>query len=88
MIKIEIEKNKNVLQKRLKQEIKLEIEKYIKDPVFMALVKKYAKESEEFNKNKSKIDKEHDKIIKRVFQRKKYKRFSKDNVGNKRKNTK
>ena len=84
MIKIEIEKNKNVLQKGLKQEI----EKHIKDPVFMALVKKYAKESEEFNKNKSKIDKEHDKIIKRVFQRKKYKRFSKDNVGNKRKNTK
>ena len=71
MIKIEIEKNKNVLQNGLKQEIKLEIDKYIKDPVFMALVKKYAKESEEFNKNKSKIDKEHDKIIKRVFQRKK-----------------
>ena len=71
MIKIEIEKNKNVLQKGLKQEIKLEIDKYIKDPVFMALVKKYAKESEEFNKNKSKIDKEHDKIIKRVFQSKK-----------------
>ena len=71
MIKIEIEKNKNLLQKGLKQEIKLEIDKYIKDPVFMALVKKYAKESEEFNKNKSKIDKEHDKIIKRVFQSKK-----------------
>ena len=67
MIKIEIEKSKNVLQKGLKQEI----EKHIKDPVFMALVKKYAKESEEFNKNKSKIDKEHDKIIKRVFQSKK-----------------
>ena len=67
MIKIEIEKSKNVLRKGLKQEI----EKHIKDPVFMALVKKYAKESEEFNKNKSKIDKEHDKIIKRVFQRKK-----------------
>ena len=67
MIKIEIEKSKNVLQKGLKQEI----EKHIKAPVFMALVKKYAKESEEFNKNKSKIDKEHDKIIKRVFQRKK-----------------
>ena len=71
MIKIEIEKNKNELKKGLKQEIKLEIDKYIKDPVFMALVKKYAKESEEFNKNKSKIDKEHDKIIKRVFQSKK-----------------
>ena len=71
MIKIEIEKNKNELKKGLKQEVKLEIEKYLKDPVFMALVKKYAKESEEFNKNKSKIDKEHDKIIKRVFQSKK-----------------
>ena len=71
MIKIEIEKNKNELKKGLKKEIKLEIEKYLKDPVFMALVKKYAKESEEFNKNKSKIDKEHDKIIKRVFQSKK-----------------
>ena len=71
MIKIEIEKNKNELKKGLKQEVKLEIEKYLKDPVFMALVKKYAKESEEFNKNKSKIDKEYDKIIKRVFQRKK-----------------
>ena len=70
MIKIEIERNKNELKKGLKQEIKLEIEKYLKDPVFMALVKKYAKESEEFNKNKSKIDKEHDKIIKRVFQSK------------------
>ena len=71
MIKIEIEKSKNGLKKGLKQEVKLEIEKYLKDPVFMALVKKYAKESEEFNKNKSKIDKEHDKIIKRVFQSKK-----------------
>ena len=50
--KLKIEKSKNVLQKGLKQEI----EKHIKDPVFMALVKKYAKESEEFNKNKSKID--------------------------------
>ena len=54
-----------------KSETKINIEKYIKDPVFMALVKKYAKESEEFNKNKSKIDKEHYKIIKRVFQSKK-----------------
>ena len=33
----------------------------------MALVKKYAKESEEFNKNKPAIEREHDKIIKRVF---------------------
>ena len=74
MIKIEKDekqKTKNEDKKVLKQEIKLEIEKYLKDPVFMALVKKYAKESEEFNKNKSKIDKEHDKIIKRVFQSKK-----------------
>ena len=54
-----------------KNTIKIDIEKYLKDPVFMALVKKYAKESEEFNKNKSKIDKEHDKIVKRVFQSKK-----------------
>ena len=68
---IEIEKNKNEIKKGLKQEVKLEIEKYLKDPVFMALVKKYAKESEVFNKNKSKIDKKHDKIIKRVFQSKK-----------------
>ena len=49
---------------------KIDLEKYLKDPVFMALVKKYAKESEEFNKNKSRIDKEHDKIVKRVFQSK------------------
>ena len=55
----------------IKSTIKTDIEKYLKDPVFMDLVKKYAKESEEFNKNKSKIDKEHDKIIKRVFQSKK-----------------
>ena len=54
-----------------KSAIKIDIEKYLKDPVFMDLVKKYAKESEEFNKNKSKIDKEHDKIVKRVFQSKK-----------------
>lgn len=33
----------------------------------MALVKKYAKESEEFNKNKPTIEREDDKIIKRVF---------------------
>ena len=51
--------------------IKMNIEKYTKDPVFMALVKKYAEESEKFNKNKSKIDKEHDKIFKRVFLNKK-----------------
>ena len=37
----------------------------------MALVKKYAKESEEFNKNKPAIEREHDKIIKRVFTSKK-----------------
>ena len=49
-------------------ETKIKIEKYIKDPVFMALVKKYAKESEEFNKNKSNIDEGHSQIIKRVFQ--------------------
>lgn len=49
----------------------MNIEKYTKDPVFMALVKKYAEESEKFNKNKSKIDKEHDKIFKRVFLNKK-----------------
>ena len=54
-----------------KSVIKIDIEKYLEDPVFMELVKKYAKESEEFNKNKSKIDKEHDKIVKRVFQSKK-----------------
>ena len=44
-----------------------DFEKYLKDPVFMQMVKKYSEESERFNKNKSKIDKEHDKIIKRVF---------------------
>ena len=74
MIKIEKtekEKTKNEAKDVLKKEIKIDIKKYLKDPVFMALVKKYAKESEEFNKNKSKIDKEHDKIVKRVFQSKK-----------------
>ena len=48
-----------------------DFEKYLKDPIFMQMVKKYAEESERFNKNKSKIDKEHDKIIKRVFESKK-----------------
>ena len=48
-----------------------DFEKYLKDPVFMQMVKKYSEESERFNKNKSKIDKEHDKIIKRVFEKKK-----------------
>ena len=33
-------------------EEKIEIEKYLKDPIFISLVKKYAKESEELNKNK------------------------------------
>ena len=48
-----------------------DFEKYLKDPIFMQMVKKYSEESERFNKNKSKIDKEHDKIIKRVFEKKK-----------------
>ena len=48
-----------------------DLEKYLKDPIFMQIVKKYAEESERFNKNKSQIDKEHDKIIKRVFEKKK-----------------
>ena len=48
-----------------------DFEKYLKDPIFMQMVKKYSEESERFNKNKSKIDKEHDKIIKRVFESKK-----------------
>ena len=54
-----------------KTNVIIDIEKYLKDPKFIALVKKYAKESEEFNKNKSKIDKEHDKIFKKVFLNKK-----------------
>ena len=60
-----------MIEIEIKSTTKIDIEKYLKDPVFMDLVKKYAKESEEFNKNKSKIDKEHDKIVKRVFQSKK-----------------
>ena len=60
-----------MIEIEIKSTTKIYIEKYLKDPVFMDLVKKYAKESEEFNKNKSKIDKEHDKIVKRVFQSKK-----------------
>ena len=44
-----------------------EIEKYLKDPIFMSMVKKYAKESEELNKNKKRVDKENDKIVKRIF---------------------
>ena len=31
-----------------------DFEKYLKDPVFMQMVKKYSEESERFNKNKSK----------------------------------
>ena len=68
---MKIGKTKNETKDVIKKEIKIDIEKYLKDPVFIALVKKYAKESEEFNKNKSQIDKEHDKIVKRVFQSKK-----------------
>ena len=50
----------------------INIEKYLKDPQFMSLVKKYAEESEKFNKeNKTKLDKEHDKIFKMIFSRKK-----------------
>ena len=48
-----------------------EIEKYLKDPIFMSMVKKYAKESEELNKNKKRVDKEKDKIVKRIFMDKK-----------------
>ena len=60
-----------MIEIEIKTTTKIDIEKYLKDSVFMDLVKKYAKESEEFNKAKSKIDKEHDKIVKRVFQSKK-----------------
>lgn len=45
---------------------KSNIETYLNDPVFIALVKKYAKESEKFNK----VDKEHDKIFKSIFSKK------------------
>lgn len=64
-------KNDKIEVIKIEDKIKADYEKYLKDPVFMALVKKYAKESEEFNKNKPEIEKEHDKIIKRVFTRKK-----------------
>ncbi len=64
-------KNDEIEVIKIEDKIKADYEKYLKDPVFMALVKKYAKESEEFNKNKPEIEKEHDKIIKRVFTRKK-----------------
>ena len=37
----------------------------------MSMVKKYAKESEELNKNKKRVDKEKDKIVKRIFMDKK-----------------
>ena len=60
-----------MIEIEIKTTTKIDIEKYLKDYVFMDIVKKYAKESEEFNKAKSKIDKEHDKIVKRVFQSKK-----------------
>ena len=48
-----------------------EIEKYLKDRIFMSMVKKYAKESEELNKNKKRVDKEKHKIVKRIFMDKK-----------------
>ena len=48
-----------------------DLERYLKDPVFMEMVKKYAKESEELNeKRKSKIDKLQDKIIKSILKKK------------------
>ena len=68
---IKIENLKIIEERKINEKIKEDFEKYLKDPVFMALVKKYAKESEEFNKNKPAIEKEHDKIIKRVFTSKK-----------------
>ena len=46
---MKIGKTKNETKDVIKKEIKIDIEKYLKDPVFIALVKKYAKESEEFN---------------------------------------
>ena len=64
---IKIENLKIIEERKINEKIQEDFEKYLKDPVFMALVKKYAKESEEFNKNKPAIEKEHDKIIKRVF---------------------
>ena len=64
---IKIESLKRIEARKVNEKIKADFEKYLKDPVFMALVKKYAKESEEFNKNKPAIEREHDKIIKRVF---------------------
>ena len=64
---IEIESLEKINERKVNKKIKEDFEKYLKDPVFMALVKKYAKESEEFNKNKPAIEREHDKIIKRVF---------------------
>ena len=48
----------------------------------MALVKKYAKESEEFNKNKPAIEREHDKIIKRVFTSKRSYKVYKKSIKN------
>ena len=68
---IKIENLKIIEERKINEKIQEDFEKYLKDPVFMALVKKYAKESEEFNKNKPAIEKEHDKIIKRVFTSKK-----------------
>ena len=68
---IKIENLKRIEERKINEKIKEDFKKYLKDPVFMALVKKYAKESEEFNKNKPAIEKEHDKIIKRVFTSKK-----------------
>ena len=64
---IKIESLKRIEARKVNEKIKADFEKYLKDPVFMALVKKYAKESEKFNKNKPAIEREHDKIIKRVF---------------------
>lgn len=48
-------KNDKIEVIKIEDKIKADYEKYLKDPVFMALVKKYAKESEEFNKNKPEI---------------------------------
>ena len=48
---IKIESLKRIEERKIKEKIKADFEKYLKDPVFMTLVKKYAKESEEFNKN-------------------------------------
>ena len=54
---VEIESLEKINERKVNKKIKEDFEKYLKDPVFMALVKKYAKESEEFNKNKRRKNK-------------------------------